>query len=558
MDSGKDRGKDKGKSLYELYDWRDNICVSHYPLPKEKPEKTDVSQLMGLLEENRNPTPKALYIHIPFCDRICSFCPFNKVLKQEDLVTEYIKALKQEMASYARMPYIKTSKFAAVNFGGGTPSSLTGGQLTDLIESVKNNFVLTEDAVISMEGSTTNFSEEKLEAVRKAGVSRVSFGIQTFQQELREIMGLEDSSERCKELLLHAREIGYENLCIDLIYNLPGQTMQEWMEDIYYAVKSEIPHITLFALCMVPGTKLQDQIIHSQVPNVGRQNDEIDMFVQARERLREAGYIQYSIWDFAKPGKIDVNPLLYYNKQSDLVGLGPAAFGYINSYMYINKGRIFEYCQSAEQGSLPVLAGKKADRMDRMRGMMAKGLRNYSVDKELFYELFGTKPEEVFPEEINKLVKDGLIEITDRQIRLTDRGGVWGNNVSKEFFEEPETFAWRKSLAKGIFPETEQHTDADDNIDPASFIWDSRLSGIFEKLLSRKPVFIREQSRLAISRKAASYAQQDNRKKIEERDLVFATLEDTPEQFRPTAIDGFRKLGISMDIYLEEMKKERK
>ena len=155
---------DRGKSLYDLYDWRDNICVSHYPLPKEKPENTDVSQLMGLWEENRNPTPKALYIHIPFCDKICSFCPFNKVLKQDNLVTEYIKALKQEMASYARTPYIKTSKFAAVNFGGGTPSSLTSEQLTDLIESVKNNFVLTQDAVISMEGSTTNFSEEKLEA----------------------------------------------------------------------------------------------------------------------------------------------------------------------------------------------------------------------------------------------------------------------------------------------------------------------------------------------------------------------------------------------------------
>lgn len=541
------------KTIYELYDWRDTICVSHYPFPTENVEDKDLINYIGLEEENLRKNKKAIYVHIPFCEKICSFCPFNKVLKQEEQVEKYIEAIKKEIELYAETPYCKTSQFAAVNFGGGTPSCLKKEQIVEIVIWLKSHMNLTDDVVISMEGSTSNFTEEKLKAVFEAGVNRVSFGIQTFNQRLRDIMGLKETSTRCKELLANARKIGFQNICIDFIYNQPGQSMEDWKEDIQYAIDAQIDHITLFALCMVPGTKLQKQIVDGTVPSVGHQNDEIDMFVEARKMLREAGYIQYSIWDFAKPGKIDVNPLIYYNRQEDLLGMGPAAFGYVNCFMYINKGKLPDYFSTLENGKLPILVGKKADKMDQMRGMMSKGLRNYSVDKKLFREMFDCNPEDVFPEEIKRLTEDNLLEITDDEVRLSDRGGVWGNNVSKEFFEKPETFEWRQSLAKGKMPKPEEVPE--NGVDYTQFGWEKDVKELFERLLERKPMFIREKARKDIGNMAAGFAKEEERTVINEHDVIIATMKDTPAPFRPTAINGFKMLGVNVDQYMDELKR---
>ncbi|NFA43474.1 radical SAM family heme chaperone HemW [Clostridium botulinum] len=540
------------KSIYDIYDWRDTICVSHYPFPTEVVDSKGLSNLIGLDVENHRKEAKVLYVHIPFCDKICSFCPFNKILKKEELVEKYITAIKNEIDSYSNTKYFKTSRFSAINIGGGTPSSLKSEQLMEIITHIKNKFNLEEDVVISVEGNTSNFTEEKLSSVFKVGVNRISFGIQTFNQKLRDIMGLKETSERCLQLLNNARKIGFKNIGIDLIYNLPGQSMEDWIGDIETAINNNIDHITTFALCMVPGTKLQKQIISGDVPSVGHQNDEIDMFCKARELLRKAGYIQYSIWDFAKPGKIDKNPLIYYNKLEDLLGLGPAAFGYVNQYMYINKGDLNAYFKSAGEGEFPILVGKKATKMDQMRGAMAKGLRNYKVDKILFYKLFNCYPEDVFKQEIQELLDDDLIEITDSEIKLTDRGGVWGNNVSKIFFEHPETFEWRASLAKGRVPQ-QTESEVINNINLEKFRWENGIKELFEKLLERKPVFIRNKARIDISNIAANLAQHENRTIITEKDVVLAALKDTPAPFRPTAINGFKKLGVNVEKYIDKI-----
>jgi oxygen-independent coproporphyrinogen-3 oxidase len=224
------------KDIYSLYDWRDPICVSHYPFPEEKPDSKDLINLIGLGEENNQNEPKALYVHIPFCDKICSFCPFNKVLKKEDLVEKYISALEREINSYAQTKYVKTSHFGAVNFGGGTPSSLRAEQLVKIISFIKEKLIIDPDAFISVEGSPSNFSEDKLAALYKIGVNRVSFGVQTFNQKLGEVIELPQSSTRSIEILKNARKIGYNNICIDFIYNLPSQSIEDWKEDVQKAI----------------------------------------------------------------------------------------------------------------------------------------------------------------------------------------------------------------------------------------------------------------------------------------------------------------------------------
>lgn len=539
------------KDIYSLYDWRDPICVSHYPFPTKQPDTKNLVNLIGLNEENKDMEPKALYVHIPFCDKICSFCPFNKVLKKEELVVKYIDALKREIYTYAQTKYVRTSHFGAINFGGGTPSSLSREQLIDIISFIKDNHTIDADAFISVEGSPSNFVEDKLEALYKIGVNRISFGIQTFNERLSEIIELPQKVSRSIEILEYARGVGYNNICIDLIYNLPGQTLEEWRGDVRKAIDMGIDHITLFSLCMVPGTKLQKDITNGKVPGPGDQNDEIDKFVVGRDMLRESGYIQYSIWDFAKPGKIDRGVQIYYNKQQDLFGIGPAAFGYINQYMYINKGTLSEYIKSNEKGELPILVGKESTKEDQMRGMISKSLRNYKLDRQDFINRFGQGPEELFKEEFNELLENELVEINEDEIRLTDNGGVWGNNVTKMFFEKPETFEWRASLAKGRMPKPEK--EKDQLIPFEELQWEDGIKDLLEKLLERKPMFVRDKSRMEITNAASLLAIKDGRNIIQEKDLVIATLDETPAPFRPTAVSGFRRFGVDVDKYLKEI-----
>ena len=169
--------------IYSKFEWRDPICVSHYPFPKEVLQQNEILKYIKIEQKSDLLSEKALYIHIPFCDKICSFCPFNKTLKNKLDVSAYIFALKQELFYYANSDYGKSIILGSVYMGGGTPSCLTKEQLIDIIEYVKNHFQISQSAQISIEGSPFNFSFDKLQAIFEIGVNRVSFGIQTFSND---------------------------------------------------------------------------------------------------------------------------------------------------------------------------------------------------------------------------------------------------------------------------------------------------------------------------------------------------------------------------------------
>jgi oxygen-independent coproporphyrinogen-3 oxidase len=254
--------------------------------------------------------------------------------------------------------------------------------------------------------------------------------------------------------LEYVAQVGIKNVGIDLMYNLPEQTLTEWLEDVQKAIDLDIKHITLFSLCVVPFTRFAKQLKEGEVPPVGSEDYEIDLFIAARDHLLKAGYVQYSVWDFAKPEFIDKHVIWYYKKQKDLISHGPGAFGYINRYMYINQGKLSNYFTSLEAGHFPVEVGEKADREEAMNGMMAKSLRMMDVHRGDFKELFGVDPADHYKDKIQQLVEQDLLEVTPETIRLTPKGQVWGNNVCKEFFSEKnkQSFEMRVQLAKGKKP----------------------------------------------------------------------------------------------------------
>ncbi|WP_328648048.1 radical SAM family heme chaperone HemW [Amycolatopsis sp. NBC_00348] len=418
------------------YASRERICVSHYPLPETPPQQSSLAALMELDQPNSRPGQNAMYVHIPFCDKICNFCPFNKQLMDEAKMDAYLLRLNAEVARYAGTRRVSSMTFGSLAIGGGTPSCMTAGQMAGFLERCQDKLRFADDAEFSIEGNPSNFTYEKLVAARAAGCNRISFGVQTFNDSFAATLEIPQEPETSREATRLARKAGYDNVGIDLIYNLPGQTVEQWRADVQEAIDWRYDHVTLFSLIIPPFTRLHSLIDTSKLARPGDHEHEVTLYRLASQMLRDAGYEQYSVYDFALPGKINKHAVLYFSEQRDLLGVGAAAFGYLGRYMYVNKGPLAEYEGCVDDGGLPVLIGSKADRGEEMCGQMAKGLRLFSVDRHMFRELFDRDAVDVFADQVARLTAQGLLTVTDDAIALTEEGVFWGNNVCREFFSE--------------------------------------------------------------------------------------------------------------------------
>lgn len=438
----------------KILERRDPICLSHYPPLSNTRTPREVKRDMELDNNNLTNFKNAtIYIHIPFCDKICKFCPFNKVVKEEKKVEEYLKSLFIEIEYYAEKQYIKDTIFESIAFGGGTPSCLNSEQLVSIITKIKSSFRFKRDIEIAIEGNPENYTYEKMEATFKSGVNRISLGIQTFNPRCEKLLGLQHTIQQGVEAIKSAHELGCNNVGIDIMYNIPDQTDEELKSDILKAIDLEVEHITLFAMTTPPNTKFKKEIDSGNIADIGAKDREIYLYQLAEKILISSGYEQYSVYDFILPNKLNLHAYNYFSRQSELLGLGAAAFGYLNGYMYINHGELGEYAQLLTDGNLPVLYGEKATEKDKMYGTLAKGLRLLKVSKQRFFDRFNKHIEDVFSEQIVYLKSLGLIDIDEYNIYLTKLGILYGNNVCKEFISEDRKEAaslLRNILTRGI------------------------------------------------------------------------------------------------------------
>lgn len=448
------KSEENPMKLLNFLEERDPICLSHYPPLYKTRTYEEVVEGIALSEKNElNFKNGTIYVHIPFCDEICQFCPFNKFLKQEDKVISYLEALYSEIDFYAGQQYIQDTEFESVAFGGGTPSCLETEQLTDLINKIKESFHFKREIEIAIEGNPENYTYEKMEATFAVGVNRISLGIQTFNPDREAILKLHHTIPQGIRAIENAHALGCNNVGIDLIYNIPGQTDEELTSDVKTAIDLQVEHVTLFAITTPPNTKLRKNIDAGQIEDVGSKEREIELYKLAEKLLICAGYEQYSVYDFILPNKVNHHALNYFSRQSELLGLGAASFGYVNGYMYINSGNLKEYEKTLSEGRLPILYGEKATEKDKMYGTVAKGLRLLRVSKIKFYDRFGQHLEDVFKDEIAFLKMQGLIDIDEYNIYLTQLGILYGNNVCKAFISSDRKEAamfFRNALTKGV------------------------------------------------------------------------------------------------------------
>ena len=287
-----------------------------------------------------------LYIHIPFCIRKCAYCDFLSGPADDKTIECYVGKLMEEIQAHGASNLACEAMVTTVFLGGGTPSVLSGSQMKRIMESVRTHFSIAEDAEISMEANPGTVTKEKLDAYREAGINRISFGLQSVNNEELKLLGRIHTYEEFLESYRLARECGFENINVDLISAIPGQTMESWEESIKKVMVLEPEHISAYSLIIEEGTpffKIYGEGAEGEylLPS---EEDEREMYRRTEELLEEAGYHRYEISNYTKQGRECRHNLGYWERKNYL-GIGLGASSLIDNVRYKNTECLEDYIQ---------------------------------------------------------------------------------------------------------------------------------------------------------------------------------------------------------------------
>jgi len=381
-------------------------------------------------------TPRALYIHIPFCTNKCFYCDFNSYVVEGQPVDAYLDALEREMEQTVQA--LPPETIRKVFVGGGTPTVLNPVQMKRFLDSVSRHFPVARDAEFTMEANPGTTDPAKLEAMLAGGVNRISFGAQSFDNELLKAIGRIHEADDVIRSIGNAREAGFTNLSIDLMFGLPRQTLKHLADSVTTALQLDLPHYSLYSLKVEENTLFHRLYERGELP-LPEEDLEVEMYQHLRDRLGAAGYAQYEISNFAKPGRESRHNSTYWHNEP-YYGLGAGAHGYAGGERHLNIKGVQAYIDAANEG-LPRKETNAVPVREAMEDFMMVGLRLLEgVRGEEFKKQFaGASLEDVFGPVLGKLVGQGLIESFGEGVtagyRLTETGIPLGNEVFGAFLE---------------------------------------------------------------------------------------------------------------------------
>ena len=355
---------------------------------------------------------KSVYIHIPFCDSICSYCDFCKFLKNDEWIYKYLDSLSNEIKSNYKGEEINT-----LYIGGGTPSSLDVNQLNKLFDIIKV-FNRSKTIEFTFECNIENITEEKLKMLYLSGVNRLSIGVQTFNDKY---LNRNHSVDMIKDKISLAKQIGFKNINIDLIYALKDETIEDLKYDLDRFLELDITHISTYSLIIEPHTKLY-------INNESNVDEELDyeMYNTIIKKLESNGYKHYEISNFAKDGYESKHNLTYWNN-NEYYGFGIGASGYINNVRYDNTRSINEYFK----GNF-VLNLHKLDIKETIENEFILGLRKMDgINKDKFYKKYNKDIKSISV--VNKLLKEKKLLENKKNIYINPEYIYISNEILIEF-----------------------------------------------------------------------------------------------------------------------------
>lgn len=381
-----------------------------------------------------------LYVHIPFCKQKCSYCDFCSYANKEDLISKYVKYLLQEIKEVGSNNKIdfqngKDDLFIVktIYIGGGTPSLIESKYIKEIMQTIQTNFEIEKNVEVTIEVNPGTVTLEKLEDYVKSGINRLSIGLQSTHEHLLKEIGRIHTYLEFLDTFRFAREAGFENINVDLMIGLPNQTTQEVQDSVEEIVSMEPEHISVYSLILEDETPLAKKVEQGlELPN---EEIERKMYWEVKKTLEKNGYNHYEISNFSKPGFESKHNMDCWN-QKEYVGFGIAAHSYTNGIRYSNITNIEQYIQNYELNNLEenLIFHEKQNTVSMQKEYMLLGLRKIQgVSIQEFKTKFIANPVFLYHSELEKLVREELIEIDGDFIKLTSKGLDLANLVWEEF-----------------------------------------------------------------------------------------------------------------------------
>lgn len=372
----------------------------------------------------------AAYLHIPFCDHICFYCDFNKVFLEGQPVDAYVDAVVREMAlMHEQYPEEKVETFY---IGGGTPTTLTAKQLETLLKGIQTYFPMTNSAEFTMEANPESISQEKFKVMKEYGVNRLSMGVQSFNDKILKKIGRIHTSTQVYDGIELARNAGFENISIDLIFRLPTQTLNDFSDTLTKALELDLPHYSIYSLILENKTIFYNLMRQGKLP-LPSEDEEVEMYALAMDTMEKFGRHQYEISNYAKPGYQSQHNLAYW-KNDHYFGFGAGAHGYLNNIRYVNHGPIQHYLEPLKKNLSPIIYKNQITRKNKIEEEMILGLRTMNgVNLSKFKNKYGKPITDYYGNEIQVLQQRELLKLEDNHLRLTRQGTFLGNEVFQSF-----------------------------------------------------------------------------------------------------------------------------
>lgn len=374
---------------------------------------------------------QSAYIHIPFCQHICHYCDFNKMFIDRQPVEQYLDYLEKEIENTVQ--HIPFGQLQTIFVGGGTPTALNMTQ-TERLLSIIDKHLRPRAAgyELTFEANPGDVPKEKLALLIEGGVNRLSFGVQTFQEDLLKKLGRTHTKQDVVKSVEDAKNAGFFNINLDLIYALPTQTMEDVRKTIQEAYALDVPHFSAYSLIVEPKTVFYNMMQKGKLP-LPSEEHEAQMYELVMDEMNKNGYYQYEISNFSKAGYESRHNLTYWNNE-EYYGFGAGAHGYTAGKRTQNAGPLKKYFTAIDETGFPYMSAHTVSKQEQMEEELFLGLRKTEgVSKGTFFQKFGLHLDVIFQKQIEENTRLGLMEETAGAVRLTRKGKLLGNEVFQSF-----------------------------------------------------------------------------------------------------------------------------
>lgn len=379
-------------------------------------------------DENIGDSDVGLYLHIPFCVKRCHFCAFYLVMQEERRIEQFLQALEREIIVYAAQLGAAGQRVSTVYVGGGTPTALSAVQLSQALEKVATEFSLTDDCEVTIEATPESLTTEYLDTLLDVGVTRLSLGIQTFDQTERTCLGLSSTIEEATLGIGLVKKSGFTNFNLDLIYGIPGQTLLSWDHTLSLACEYGPTHLSCYALSVEKGTRFDAALRRGEL-NLIETDTERRFQDLATEELEVWGYLQYEISNWSKLGRTCRHNRRYWQGE-EYLGLGPSAQSYMAGCRFGNEANLEQYCRRLEQGASPVRERELLSIFQQGKERVVFGLRLREGVPLDWIEL--NQGDVSWAASLSSLFKEGFIVKNSERVALTAKGRQFADAIGSQ------------------------------------------------------------------------------------------------------------------------------